>query len=77
MSIRPPPSGRTRPDPEHLARMKRLSAAIQKVGTELQLSPEIIATRRDLEAYARGSRDLDLCRGWRGALVRAPLEAAL
>ena len=56
---------RERPDPEQLARVKRLSAILQAVAAELGLSPEILATRRDLERLAAGERDLAPLSGWR------------
>lgn len=65
----PPPPARARPDPERVALVKRLSGAVQQVATEVGISPEILATRRELEALAGGARELDVLRGWRRAVV--------
>jgi ribonuclease D len=56
---------RGRPDPEQVARVKRLSAGLQSAAAELGLSPEILATRRDLERLAAGERDVPFLSGWR------------
>lgn len=73
----PPPPARPRPDPEHAARVRQLSATVQDMARELGLSPEILATRRDLEALAAGHRDVDVLRGWRGEVLGGKLLARL
>lgn len=73
----PPPPARARPDPEHMARVKRLSTVVQDTARELALSPEILATRRDLEALAAGQRDVETLRGWRGEVLGPGLLAQL
>jgi ribonuclease D len=73
----PPPPGRTRPDPLKAALVKKLATVIQAAATELNLAPEVLATRRDLEALAEGQRDAAVLRGWRGATLGARLLAAL
>lgn len=73
----PPPPARARPDPEHMARVKRLSTVVQDTARELALSPEILATRRDLEALAAGQRDVGVLRGWRGEVLGPKLLAQL
>ena len=52
----PPLPQRRRPDPEQLARVQRLSEITRRVGQELGLAPELLATRRDLERLAGGER---------------------
>src|SRR5207253_2926537 len=72
----PPPPGRPRPDPAKAALVKKLAAIIQAAARELNLVPEVLATRRDLELLADGSRDVGLLRGWRrGAAPGASLTA--
>ncbi|MDR2214951.1 MAG: ribonuclease D [Nevskiaceae bacterium] len=71
----PPPPARSRPDPQHTAQVKRLSAIVQDTARELSLSAEILATRRDLEALAHGRRDIDALRGWRRQVVGEKLLA--
>lgn len=68
---------RERPDPEQLARVKRLGAVLKDVAAELTLSPEILATRRDLERLAQGERDVPVLTGWRREHVGERLIAAL
>jgi len=73
----PPISGRARPDPAKAALVKRLGAVSQAVAAELNLVPEVLATRRDLEQLADGRRDGAVLRGWRRATVGERLLAAL
>jgi ribonuclease D len=73
----PPLPARSRPDPERVALVKRLSGVVQEVARELSLSAEILATRRSLEALASGHRDVDALRGWRGQVLGQRLLAQL
>ena len=73
----PPLSGRTRPDPVLTEAVKKLGAVTRDVATALGLSPEILATRRDMEQIARGERDVPVLRGWRRAAIGEALLAAL
>ena len=75
----PPPAlpGRPRPDPVRSALVKKLGSISQTVARELNLVPEVLATRRDLEQLADGRRDSLLLRGWRRAVVGERLLAAL
>jgi ribonuclease D len=68
---------RPRPDPQVTALLKKLSAVHQAVAAELTLSPEILATRRDLEQLAAGRQDGPLLTGWRRAVLGERLLAAL
>jgi ribonuclease D len=73
----PPINIRARPDPAKTALLKKLAALNQTIATELSLSPEVLATRRDLEQLADGRRDIGLLRGWRLAVVGERMLAAL
>lgn len=73
----PPPPGRQRPDAELNARVRKLSSVNQAVAGELGLSPEILATRRELEQLAEGRRDLGVLSGWRRGVVGERMLAAL
>ena len=73
----PPLPGRQRPDPALSAAAKRLSGVVRQVAAELNLVPEVLATRRDLDEIARGTRDVAPLRGWRAGVVGARLLAAL
>lgn len=72
----PPLPARARPDSELLARVRRLSSVVQHVARELNLSAEVLATRRDLEQLA-GATDSALLKGWRAEVLSEPLRAAL
>ena len=73
----PPPPARPRPDLEQAALVRKLSGISQTVAKELNLVPEVLATRRDLEQLAQGRRDGTLMRGWRRAQLGERLLAAL
>jgi ribonuclease D len=73
----PPPAGRARPDPAVTAAVKRLGDVVREVATALELSPELLATRRDLEALVRGATDVAPLQGWRGSVLATRLRAAL
>lgn len=68
---------RRRPDPAHLELVQRLADLNRRAAAELQLAPELLATRRDLERLAAGERDVAPLRGWRHAVVGAELLKAL
>lgn len=65
----PPLPPRSRPDPERTALVKKLSGAVQDIARELNLSPEILATRRELEQLAGGARDVHVLDGWRCSVI--------
>jgi ribonuclease D len=73
----PPLPGRQRPDPLRTALTRKLSSISQATARELNLVPEVLATRRDLEQLADGRRDGALLRGWRRAVLGERLLAAL
>ncbi|HXA92124.1 MAG TPA: ribonuclease D [Steroidobacteraceae bacterium] len=68
---------RARPDPRKAALVKHLSAIHQAVAAELHLSPEVLATRRDLEQLADGERAVPVLGGWRREVIGERLLAAL
>jgi ribonuclease D len=76
-STLPPPAQRERPDPAHLARVKRLGVVLQQKAAELSITPEILGTRRELEALARGNQEVDVLRGWRRAVLGDALLGAV
>ncbi len=65
----PPPSVRLRPDPARAALVRKLANLNQSIAQELNLSPEVLTTRRELEQLASGCRELAVLRGWRRAAV--------
>jgi ribonuclease D len=70
-------NARAAPDPHKTALVKKLSTVHQAVATELNLPPEILATRRDLEQLAEGRQDGAVMSGWRREVIGERLLAAL
>jgi ribonuclease D len=66
-----------RPGPDELRRQKLLQKTLATIAGELGIQPEVLATRRELAALARGSRESIVLSGWRRAVVGEPLLAAL
>jgi ribonuclease D len=73
----PPLPRRERPDPEQVALIKRLAEIPNEIARELEISSEVLATRRELEKLAAGRRDVNLLRGWRASVAGERLLAAL
>jgi len=76
-AVLPRVNPRGAPDPQKTALVKKLSTLHQSVATELNLSPEILATRRDLEQLADGRQDGAVLSGWRREVIGERLLAAL
>ena len=68
---------RQRPDPAKTALVRKLGVLNQAIAAELGLSPEVLATRRDLEQLVDGRRDVPVLRGWRKAIVGERMLHAL
>jgi len=73
----PPVNLRAGRDLAQASLLKKLSALHLTIAAELGLSPEVLATRRDLEQLAGGERELPILRGWRRAVVGERLLTAL
>jgi ribonuclease D len=73
----PPLPQRTRPDAEFTARVQRLADTARRAGGELQLAPELLATRRELERIVGGDLQVLPLQGWRRQVVGEKLLAAL
>jgi ribonuclease D len=73
----PPLPRRERPDPAQVALVKKLADIANEVARQLEISGEVLATRRELERLAAGKRDVSLLRGWRADVVGQRLLAAL
>jgi len=67
---------RQRPDPAQSTLVKKLGAVNQAVAAEIGISPEVLATRRDLERLAEGADDIAALRGWRRTVIGEKLLAA-
>jgi ribonuclease D len=72
----PPPGQRVRPDSRFQARVKHLAAMVVKKAAELDLAPELLSTRRELESIARGETTADVLKGWRRDVIGIELMAA-
>ena len=67
-----------RPTPEQTRRVGQLQQRVRDVATGLGISPEVLATRRDIEGMVFGSTERSgLLRGWRRAVIGEPLLALL
>jgi ribonuclease D len=66
-----------RPGPEQLRQLRHLQQKLQAVAGELNIQPEVLATRRELAALVRGARELPVLSGWRREVIGEPLLAAL
>ena len=75
----PPPALQTRgrPDPLKTALVKKLAALNQAIAADLGLSPEILATRRDLEQLVDGREDVAILKGWRRSVIGDRMLAVL
>jgi ribonuclease D len=72
----PAPPAPPKPTPEQAARVASLQSLVRSTATELGVQPEVLATRRDVEALVFGPRDASsLMHGWRHALVGARVDA--
>ncbi len=65
-----------RATPEETARATRYMKIVRTEAEALGIAPEVLATRRDVEALAQGGRDNALLRGWRRAVIGEKLLAA-
>lgn len=72
----PPPGQRARPDAALQARVKDLAGLVQKKAGELELAPELLSTRRELESIARGESTAEVLKGWRRDVIGSELLAA-
>ncbi len=65
-----PPAQRTaRPEPEQMARIQRVSARVREIGEQLALSPELLATRRDVEQLVLNGEPGVFMKGWRQTVL--------
>ena len=55
--------------PEQAAAIRRLQDLLQQVAGEAGISPEVLATRKDLTALVRGARDIAPLSGWRREVI--------
>lgn len=75
--VLPRVQSRGAPDPHKTALVKKLATVQQAIATELNLPPEVLATRRDLEQLVDGRQDGAVMTGWRREVIGQRLQAAL
>ena len=67
-----------RPTPEQTRRIGQLQQRVRDVAAALEISPEVLATRRDVEAMVFGSPDQSaLLHGWRREAIGSQLMELL
>jgi ribonuclease D len=71
------PRRAARPDPVMQARLKVLGAAVKRIAEQLQVMPEVLATRRDLQQLVNGDQDVPPLQGWRREVVGEALLSLL
>jgi ribonuclease D len=75
-----PLSAPRRPSPEEMTLAGKLLQIVRDVAAELEIGPEVLATRKDIEAIAFGSvapADSTLLHGWRRQVIGEKLLSAL
>jgi len=65
----PPLPRRRRPEAAEVDSVRRLTDMTHRIGRELGIAPEILATRRQMERLVAGARDGVLLSGWRRSVV--------
>lgn len=58
-----------RPEPEQLAKVSALMAFVRTEAERLNVSPELLATRKDLERLVFSNKSESLLSGWRAELI--------
>ena len=65
----------SRPNAPEKALLKKLKILQQQRAMELKVQPELLASRRDLQALVRGETDTRATRGWRREVLGNDLPA--
>jgi len=74
----PKDKGRPQPlTPQQEAMVDLLSAGLRLLSERHQLSPQAIATQKDLQKLVRGESDCNLLKGWRQGIAGDPLQAVM
>jgi len=69
------PANNFRPTPEQTAKVTRLMSAVRRRAEEIKITPELLATRKDVEQLVYFGRTEHLTRGWRQAVIGENLLA--
>lgn len=70
-------SQQSKPETPDKNAVKQLTNIVSETADELGISPDLLATRRDITALIRGDHDIKPLSGWREAIIGARLVAAL
>jgi ribonuclease D len=62
--------------PPDKKKIQKLSGIVRETATELNIAPELLATRRDITGIVNGHDDIRALRGWRRAVIGDKLLAA-
>jgi ribonuclease D len=65
----------TRPEPEQLALVTKLMNFVRAYADGMRISPELLATRRDIEHFVFSGATEHLLAGWRGEVIGAKVIA--
>lgn len=72
----PPSFHPPRPEPEQMARIKRVSTKVREIAERLGISPELLATRRDVEQLVLAGKPGVFATGWRSGVLGEVLSLA-
>lgn len=73
----PSPSPRLQLSPEQEALVEAMLAVVHLRGSQMGVSPQTLASRKDLERLVAGDPDIPLLQGWRAALAGHEVQALL
>jgi ribonuclease D len=73
----PSPSPRLQLSPEQEALVEAMLAVVRLRGSQKGVSPQTLASRKDLERLVAGDPDIPLLQGWRAALAGQEVQALL
>jgi ribonuclease D len=70
-------SQQSKPETPDKNALKHLASIVRKTADELEISPDLLATRREITAFIRGQHDIRPLSGWRNAIIGDRLLKAL
>jgi len=70
-------SQQSKPEIPNKNKLKQLNGIVQSTAVELGISPDLLATRRDITALIRGNENIRILSGWRSTVIGNRLLDAL
>jgi ribonuclease D len=70
-------SQQSKPDVPDKNTIKKLSTIVSSTADELGISPDLLATRRDITSLIRGDKEIRLLSGWRATIIGEKLLEVL